>query len=222
MLYDKQRAEVAETALGLLTTGLIVNTSGNVSIRVGEHVVITPSGRNYKSLTPRDIAVVDLKGDVIEGEMLPSSETPLHLAVYESNPNVGAVVHVHSVYATAVSTILDQLPAIHYQMTDLGGPVPVAPYRTFGTAELAEVTSQALLGRSAVIMKNHGSLTTADTLDKALARCVTLEWCSRVYLKAVSGGTPNILSTDEMVLAQKQMDSFDAKRQAFKAVKNQN
>lgn len=215
MLHEKQRAEVAQTALDLLTTGLIVNTSGNVSIRMGEHVVITPSGRDYRLLTPRDIAVLDLKGDVVDAEMLPSSETPLHLAVYESNPDVTAIVHVHSVYATAVSTILDQLPTIHYQMTDLGGAVPVAPYRTFGTDELAEVTSRALQGRSAVIMKNHGSLTTADTLHKALGRCVTLEWCSKVYLKALSGGTPNILSADEMSLAQQQMESFAEKRRAF-------
>ena len=219
MLHEKQRAEVAQTALDLLTSGLIVNTSGNVSIRVGEHVVITPSGRDYKSLTPGDIAVVNTKGEVVDGEMLPSSETPLHLAVYESNPNVAAIVHAHSVYATAISTILDQLPTIHYQMTDLGGAVPVAPYRTFGTDELAAVTSQALQGRSAVIMKNHGSLTTAETLDKALGRCITLEWCSKVYLKALSGGSPNILSADEMALAQQQMDNFDARRQAFKAVK---
>ena len=221
MLHEEQRAEVAETALGLLTSGLIVNTSGNVSIRMGEHVVITPSGRDYKSLTPRDIAVVDLKGRVVDGEMLPSSETPLHLAVYESNPDVAAIVHAHSVYATAISTILDLLPTIHYQMVDLGGAVPVAPYRTFGTDELATVTSQALQGRSAALMKNHGSITTGETLDKALGRCVTLEWCSKVYLKALSGGSPNILSADEMASAQQQMDSFDAKRRAFKAIKNQ-
>jgi len=219
MLHKNQRAEVAQTALGLLTSGLIVNTSGNVSIRVGEHIVITPSGRDYSSLTPGDIAVVNTKGEVVDGEMLPSSETPLHLAVYESNPDVAAIVHAHSVYATAISTILDQLPTIHYQMTDLGGAVPVAPYRTFGTDELAAVTSQALQGRSAVIMKNHGSITTAETVDKALGRCITLEWCSKVYLKALSGGSPNILSADEMALAQQQMDSFDAKRRAFKAVK---
>jgi len=215
VLYEKERAEVAETALGLLTTGLIVNTSGNVSIRVGEHVVITPSGQDYRSLTPGDIAVVDLKGNVVDGEMLPSSETPLHMSVYESNTGVGAIVHAHSIYATAISTVLDLLPTIHYQMVDLGGAVLVAPYRTFGTDELAEVTSQALLGRSAVIMKNHGSLTTAETVDKALGRCVTLEWCSKVYLKALSAGTPNILSADEMALAKKQMENFEAKRRAF-------
>jgi len=221
MLYEKERSGVAETALGLLTTGLIVNTSGNVSVRIGEHVVITPSGRNYKTLTPADIAVVDLQGNVVAGEMLPSSETPLHMAIYDSNPDVKAIVHAHSIYATAISTVLDLLPTIHYQMVDLGGPVPVAPYRTFGTDELAEVTSQALRGRAAVIMKNHGSLTTADTLDQALARCVTLEWCSKVYLKALSAGEPNILSDDEMVLAKKQMENFEEKRRVFKAVTDQ-
>jgi len=221
MLHELRRTEVAETALGLLTTGLIVNTSGNVSIRVGEHVVITPSGRDYRMLTSRDIAVVDLKGNVVDGEMLPSSETPLHLSVYASNPEVRAIVHAHSIYATAISTVLDLLPTIHYQMVDLGGAVPVAPYRTFGTDELAEVTSQALQGRSAVIMKNHGSLATAESLDKALGRCVTLEWCSKVYLKALSAGTPNLLSAGEMELAKKQMERFEEKRRAFKAVTGQ-
>lgn len=215
MLYEIQRAEVAETALGLLTTGLIIGTSGNVSVRVGEHVIITPSGRDYRSLTPRDVAVVDLSGDTIDGEMLPSSETPLHLSVYESNPDVTAIVHAHSIYATAISTVLDLLPTIHYQMLELGGAVRVAPYRTFGTDELAEVTSQALQGRTAVIMKNHGSLATAATLDKALDRCVTLEWCSKLYLTALSAGTPNILSADEMALAKDQMESLDDKRRAF-------
>lgn len=217
MRYEEQRVDVAKTAAKLLTSGLIVNTSGNVSIRMGEHVVITPSGRDYESITPRDNTIVDLQGDVIDGTMLPSSETPLHIAVYRSNKDVSAIVHAHSVYATALSTVVDQLPPIHYQMADLGGAVTVAPYRTFGTDELAEVTSQALSGRSAVIMKNHGSLTTANTLDKALRRCVTLEWCCEVYLKAMLAGTPNILSDDEIVLARKQMEAFDQKRQMFDA-----
>ena len=218
MLYETERADVAGTALELLTTGLIANTSGNVSVRVGEHVVITPSGRDYRSLTPGDIVVADLKGRVVDGEMLPSSETPLHMSVYDSNPETKAIVHAHSMYATAISTVLDQLPTIHYQMVELGGAVPVAPYRTFGTDELAEVTTRALIGRSAAIMQNHGSITTADTLDKALGRCVTLEWCSRLYLKALSLGDPKILTADEMAMAEKQMEEFDEKRQAFKAV----
>jgi L-fuculose-phosphate aldolase len=217
MLYETQRAEVAEKALGLLTSGLIVNTSGNVSLRIGEHVAITPSGRDYRTLGAGDIAVVNLKGDLIEAEFLPSSETPLHLAIYDSNPDVTAIVHTHSVNATAISTVLDQLPAIHYQMLDLGGAVRVAPYQTFGSKELADVTSKALQGRSAVIMKNHGALTTADSLEKAFSRCVTLEWCSKVQLRAMSIGSPSILSDDQMQLAKQQFESFEAKRAAFKS-----
>ena len=217
MLYEKQRTEVAEKALGLLTSGLIINTSGNVSLRIGEHVAITPSGRDYRTLNPGDIAVVNLKGDLIEAEFLPSSETPLHLAIYDSNPDVTAIIHTHSVDATAISTVLDrQLPAIHYQMVDLGGAVPIAPYRTFGSAELADVTSKALQGRSAVIMKNHGALTTADTLDKAFSRCLTLEWCAKVYLRAMSIGSPSTLSDDQMRLAKQQFNDFKEKRVAFK------
>ncbi len=216
MLYETQRAEVAEKALGLLTSGLIVNTSGNVSLRIGEHVAITPSSLDYRTLGPDDIAVVSLKGDLIEAEFLPSSETPLHLAIYDSNPDVTAIVHTHSVYATAISTVLDQLPAIHYQMLDLGGAVRVAPYQTFGSKELADVTSKALQGRSAVIMKNHGALTTADSLEKAFNRCVTLEWCSKVQLRAMSIGSPSTLSDDQMQLAKEQFESFQAKRAAFK------
>lgn len=216
MLYETQRAEVAEKALGLLTSGLIVNTSGNVSLRIGEHVVITPSGRDYRTLNSGDIAIVNLKGDLIEAEFLPSSETPLHLAIYESNPDVTAIVHTHSVDATAISTLLDELPAIHYQMCDLGGAVPIAPYRTFGSTELADVTSKALQGRSAVIMKNHGALTTADSLEKAFSRCVTLEWCAKVYLRAMSIGSPSTLSDDQMHLAKEQFESFQKKRATFK------
>ena len=216
MLYKEERAQIAQTALELLNTGLVVNTSGNASVRIGEHVAITPSGQDYRLLKPHDITVVDLQGRVIDGELLPSSETPLHLSVYESNQDVKAIVHVHSIYATAVSTVLDTLPTIHYQMADLGGAVPVAPYRTFGTEELATVTTQALHGRSAVIMKNHGSLTTAETLGKALSRCVTLEWCAKVYLKALAAGAPNVLSSDEIELAKEQMEMFEKKR-LFKA-----
>lgn len=212
MLYERQRDEVAEKALALLTSGLIVNTSGNVSLRIGEHVAITPSGCDYRALKAADIAVVNLQGDIVEGDLLPSSETQLHMAVYDANPDVSAIVHTHSVHATAISTVLDRLPTIHYQMVDLGGAVEVAPYRTFGSQELADVTSKALQGRAAVIMKNHGALTTASTLEKALGRSITLEWCAKVYLRAMSIGTPNILSDEEMAFARKQMEHYAQRR----------
>ena len=207
-LYSARRKEVAETALALLTTGLVVNTSGNASMRVGDHILITPSGRDYDSLKAADICVLDLHGNSVDGEFLPSSETPLHLSIYKFNPNVTAIVHTHSVHATAVSTLTRELPAIHYQMVDLGGPVPVAPYATFGSDELAQSVMSVLPGHTAVLMQNHGSISIGDSLKQALARTVALEWCSEVWLKAQMAGKPSTLSVTQMAAAEQQMAHF--------------
>jgi L-fuculose-phosphate aldolase len=212
MKHFELREQVAATALSLLTTGLVVNTSGNASVRVGDEIIITPSGTDYDSLTAQDICVVNMDGDWVEGELLPSSETPLHLAVYRSNLDVEAIVHTHSVHATAVSTLVDLLPAIHYQMVDLGGEIPVAPYATFGSNELAESVVGVLPGHNAVLMKNHGSLTVAKTLKKALARTVTLEWCCEVWLKAVMAGKPSTLNGDQLEHAEQQMKRIAEQR----------
>jgi L-fuculose-phosphate aldolase len=214
LLYEEQRLQVAKTALGLLQTGLVVNTSGNASVRIGDHVVITPSGRPYESLQPGDVVVLDMQGDTVDGDLLPSSETPLHLSVYASDENIKAIVHTHSVYATAVSTLVDELPAIHYQIADLGGPVPVAPYRTFGTPELAASVTGALRGRAATLMQNHGAVTVADTLDQALARSVTLEWLARVYLIAEQSGTPSLIDRDELKRVRERQLDFAARQKA--------
>lgn len=208
LLHEDVRNEVAVKALELLTTGLVINTSGNVSRKVDDHVIITPSGCDYRDLDAGDICVVDLTGQVVSGKRLPSSETPLHLAVYQAQPDVRAIVHTHSVYATAVSTLVDVLPAIHYQIVDLGGPVPVAPYRLFGTVELATVVTETLQGRNAALMKNHGSLTTGDTLAQALARSVTLEWLSRVYLLSVQAGSPTLLDEAQLASVESQFAKF--------------
>ena len=198
ILLEKERLQVAKTALSLLQTGLVVNTSGNVSIRIDDTVVITPSGLSYESLEARDIVVVDMEGKPVSGDLLPSSETPLHLSVYDSDPTIGAIVHTHSVYATAVSTLVKELPAIHYQISDLGGPVPVAPYQTFGSPELAESVTKTIRGRTAALMQNHGSLTVGENVDQALARTITLEWLCRVYLIASQSGTPSMIDDEEL------------------------
>jgi L-fuculose-phosphate aldolase len=216
-IHAELRRQVAATALSLLTTGLVVNTSGNVSVRLGDQVIITPSGKDYNSLTIDDICVVSIAGDWVDGESLPSSETPLHLAVYRSDPEIQAIVHTHSVHATAVSTLVDRLPAIHYQMVDLGGQIPVAPYATFGSIKLAESVVTTLPGHNAVLMKNHGSLTVATTLEKALARTITLEWCCEVWLKAVMAGTPSTLSANELLQAKQQMQDIAEQRDTVRS-----
>ena len=213
MLHKESRLEVAKTALDLLQTGLVINTSGNVSVRVNDHIVITPSGRSYTSLEPNDVCVLDLEGSQVDGDLLPSSETPLHLSVYASDPSIRCIVHTHSVYATAVSTLVKELPAIHYQIVDLGGPVPVAPYETFGTPELAKSVTNALQGRNAALMQNHGSVTTGKDLDQALARSVTLEWLARVYLFASRGGEPSLVGDEELARVKQQFIKFTKERE---------
>lgn len=208
ILYEVQRLKVAKTALALLETGLVVNTSGNVSVRVDDHVVITPSGRAYEELTAADILVLDLEGAPIDGDLLPSSETPLHLSIYASDASIQAIVHTHSIYATAVSTLTQELPAVHYQIADLGGPVPVAPYQTFGTPELAASVTAAIQGRSAALMQNHGAVTVAETVEQALSRSVTLEWLARLYLIATQSGSPSLIDDDELVRVKQQQRKF--------------
>jgi len=212
IMLASERVKVAKTALDLLQTGLVVNTSGNVSIRVDEHIAITPSGCSYEELCPEDIVVLDLDGNAVDGDLLPSSETPLHLAVYSANENIRSIVHTHSVYATAVSTLVRELPAIHYQIADLGGPVPVAAYQTFGTPELAYSVTSAIRGRTAALMQNHGALTVGDTVEHALRRSITLEWLSRVYLIAQQSGTPSLIDDDELVKVKQQQNRFGAEQ----------
>ncbi len=136
------------------------------------------------------------------GTLVPTSELPLHLAVYRTT-GARAVVHTHAVHATAVSTLVDELPAIHYMTAALGGPVRVARYATYGTPELAGNTVHALDGRTGCLMRNHGTLTHGATLAQAYDRTAQLEWMCRVWLTAssVPGLTPTLLTPDQLAEA---------------------
>jgi len=193
-----QRERVAAAAQRLAREGLVVGTAGNVSERLGELVAITPTGANLEGVTATQIAVVDLDGGHVEGDLVPSSELDLHLGVYRRY-DAGAVVHTHAPMATALSCVLDELPVVHYQMLLLGGAVRVAPYATFGSAELAAVTLDALEGRMAALMANHGAITYGHNLDAALAQSILLEWACTVYWRAASIGTPRVLDEDDRI-----------------------
>ena len=171
---------------------LAPGTSGNLSVRRGELMAITPSGMPYERMTPADICVVRTSDAALLSGPRPSTETPMHLAMYQAS-GATAIVHSHSPFVVALSTVLDELPAIHYAMADLGGPVRVAPYIRFGTDQLAASAATALAGRSAVILRNHGALTCGPTLARAYERARTLEWLARVYWYARLAGTPQTL-----------------------------
>jgi L-fuculose-phosphate aldolase len=201
--------ELVATARRTVADGLVVGTSGNVSVRVGETVLVTPSGVPYDRLTPDDITGVALDGRQVLGTLVPTSELPMHLAVYRTT-DAAAVVHTHAVHATAVSTLVPELPLVHYMAGALGGPVRVAPYATYGTEELAENMLHALAGRSGCLLQNHGTVTYGATLDQAYDRTAQLEWMCRLWLTAssVPGLSPSLLSAGQLARATERLRGY--------------
>jgi L-fuculose-phosphate aldolase len=192
------RQQVVDACRRLAAEGLVRATSGNVSARMDAgRVAITPTGGVLGELSPEQIVVVDLEGSLVEGSLAPTSEIALHLGAYRRY-GAGAVVHTHAPFATSLSTVLDELPCVHYEMLALGGAVRVAPYATFGTAELAEGVLDALEGRSAALMANHGALAIAADMEAAVDATLLLEWACGVYWRAAALGEPRVLDDAAM------------------------
>src|SRR5215469_11919805 len=197
MVFDRERKELVRYDGRLLDDGLAVGSAGNLSVRVGELVAITPSGISYRELRPADVAVIALDGTEVEAQETPSSEAPMHLAVYAAT-GASAVVHTHSPEVIALSASRDELPAIHYAITALGGPVRVAPYVRFGSAGLADAAGQALNDRRAAILRNHGAVCYARDLPAAYGNALLLEWLARVYRLGLSYGEPQTLTEAQL------------------------
>jgi L-fuculose-phosphate aldolase len=197
------RAQLVTYSARLLDDGLAVGSAGNMSVRVGDVVAITPSGIGYADMQPAEVCLVTPAGTELTDEAgrgnqeTPSTETPMHLAIYAAT-GAHAVVHTHSPEVIALSASREELPAIHYQITGLGGPVRVAPYVRFGSAGLAAAAVEALDGRSAVILRNHGAVTYGRDLAQAYDRALLLEWLARTYRLALSYGEPAILSAEAL------------------------
>ena len=175
----------------------MVGTAGNVSMRVDDQVVVTPTGGIFGRMTPDEMPIVDLDGNLVDGKLGPTSELALHLALYE-RMGAGAVVHTHAPYATALSCVVDEVPAVHYSMLMFGGSLRVAPYATFGTTELAENVQHALEGRTACLMQNHGAVGYGHELDYAVEAALLVEWACTVYWRARAIGEPAALSDEQL------------------------
>lgn len=195
-MLERERERVAAAARRLAADGLVTGTAGNVSARAGELLAVTPTGARLEAVTPEQIAVVGLDGELLDGELAPTSELGLHLGIYRRG-DAGAVVHTHAPFATALACVVDELPVIHYQMLALGGAIRVAPYATFGTPELAELTLAALEDRSAALMANHGAIALGPDLDAAMEQARLLEWACELYWRAAAVGTPRALGESE-------------------------
>jgi L-fuculose-phosphate aldolase len=207
MMLTEVRAEVVRVCRELVAAGLVTGTSGNVSARVDDLVVVSPSGVDYSELTAELVGVHKLDGAPVEAPLNPTSEMPLHLAVY-AGTGAMAIVHTHPIAATALSTVANELPAIHYQVAMFGGPLTVAKYATYGTEQLARNVLAALNGRTACLMANHGALTYGPDLRTALTGSRYLEWLCDVYLRAMAAGEPRLLPATEIDLVAAKLASY--------------
>lgn len=198
---------VVECCRRMVADGLVVGTAGNVSIRDGDRIMVSPTGMSYETLTAQDICVVDRDGWRVAGERRPTSELPMHLAAYQVT-EANAVVHTHSVAATAVSTLVETVPNIHYAVAQFGGPVRVAAYATYGTEDLARSMAQALEGRTGCLLQNHGTITVGATLEEAYARAQQMEWLCDVWLRAKAVGEPSLLDDAEINRVARKLRSY--------------
>ncbi|HLJ03574.1 MAG TPA: class II aldolase/adducin family protein [Solirubrobacteraceae bacterium] len=210
-MLERERERVAVAARRLADAGLVIGTAGNLSMRTSELVAITPTGGVLAALSAEQVSVVDLDGRQRDGELEPTSELDLHLGLYHRH-DAGAVVHTHAPYATALACVLDELPIVHYSLLDLGGPVRVAGYATFGTEELAEQTLAALADRSAALMANHGTIAHGADVEQAVERTLLLEWGCELYWRAAMIGKPRVLDDDQCqaVLSAKRERGYGA------------
>ena len=211
---ESERRQVVEACLSLSRSGLVVGTAGNVSIRVDDLVVISPSGVDYEAMSPGDVGIHDLDGQAVDAVLQPSSELGLHLAVYRIFDHT-AVVHTHGPASTAMSTVVDEVPASHYYSALFGGAVRVAPYATFGTAQLADNVATALRDRTAALMGNHGAVLVGAALPKVMSMVPYLEYVCDVQLRAMASGAPvRVLSDDEIAEVARRLAGYGQKTAA--------
>jgi L-fuculose-phosphate aldolase len=186
----------------MVSSGLVSGTSGNVSVRTPEgDVLVTPSGLAYGILGPEDVVLVTVEGKILEGSLAPSSETPMHTGIYRLRAQAGAVIHTHPPYATTLGCLGWEIPPVHYMLTALSedGRVPLAPYATYGTEELAGYVSEALgESRNACLLQNHGAITVGRSAEEAFSRAVILEEMAGIYYRASLAGEPLLLTPDQV------------------------
>lgn len=195
------RREIVESARRMNALGINQGTSGNISARCGDRMLITPSAVPYDEMRPEEIAAMPLDGErgAWTGPLKPSTEWRFHLDILRGRPEAGAVVHTHATYCTTLAILRRDIPAVHYMIAAFGGTsVRCAPYATFGTPELAAHALAALEGRSACLLANHGMIVAGPSLAKAMWLAVELETIAKQYCLALQLGQPAVLSDAEI------------------------
>lgn len=210
MLMEKERRLIVEFGRRLVTSGLTSGTGGNLSIynREEKLMAISPSGIDYFDIEPENVAVLNIEGEIIDGNKKPSSEVELHRIFYERRRDINAIIHTHTIYATTLACLNWALPPVHYMVALAGKDVRCAPYATFGTKELAENAFEAMKDRKAVLLANHGLLTGGSSLEEAFNITEQIEYCAELYYRTKSIGEPVILSQEEMDLMKEKFKTY--------------
>jgi len=210
MIYRAERDQVLEAARRCIVQGLTHGTSGNVSIRFATGFAVTPTGLDCTEALREDIVVLDAEGVPLAGERrVPSSEWPMHARIYQARPEVRAVVHGHSPAATALACLGRDVPPIHYMIAVAGGDsIRCAPYRPFGTDELAAVAVDALASRKACLLGHHGFLAVGESLPEALSVAAETEFLADLYLRLLPLGEPPLLSREAIADALARFSTY--------------
>ena len=200
MLLEQERNRIIHFGKKLATSNLTTGTGGNLSIanRKENLAAISPSGIDYFQIRPEKVAVVNMAGEIQDGNSKPSSELGFHLELYNTRTDVQAVVHTHSVYASTIACLHWELPAVHYVVGFSGNKVPLAPYATYGTKKLARNVVEGIGSYNAVLLANHGLVTVGANIDAAFATAEEIELVAQVYYQAKNVGQPVVLPDEEM------------------------
>ncbi|OQR54552.1 L-fuculose-phosphate aldolase [Bacillus sp. CDB3] len=210
MLLQNEREEIVAYGKKMISSGLTKGTGGNISIFNREQglVAISPSGLDYYETKPEDVVILNLDGEVIEGERKPSSELDMHLIYYRNREDINALVHTHSPYAKTIASLGWELPAVSYLIAFAGPNVRCAPYETFGTKQLAEAAFEGMIDRRAVLLANHGLMAGANNIKMAFTIAEEIEFCAQIYYQTKSVGEPNLLPEDEMENLAKKFEGY--------------
>ena len=204
----EEREQVLEAARYMLEKGLVVGIGGNISLRLAPEadrqlLAITPSSRHYDSMTIDDIQIIDFQGQRVAGNLAPSMETGLHIGIYKARDNVSAVMHTHSVFASAVSVAGLEIPPItEDQVALLGGKIKLAGHALSGSQELTDNVLEALENRNAVLLQNHGAVATGKTLSDAFTASELIEKTAKIFILAKYAGRVNQLPPEILAAAE--------------------
>lgn len=208
MTEAELRQHLLHTSCRMVELGLNRGTAGNASVRCGEHILITPSALPVPEMNEADLVLLDKDGQVLQGRK-PSSEWRFHCDIFKARPEIGAVLHMHSTYATTIACLGKDVPAVHYHIAIIGGDtIRCAPYTIFGEQNLSDLALEALHGRKACLLGNHGMIALGKDLDEALGVAQEVEFLCEIYWRALAVGTPHILSAAQMQAVQEKFVEY--------------